>query len=58
MREAHDQIAAKYSPEYAHQLCVSNPLHVFQGKPISGGPEPAGLYANMEPESWWKRMFG
>ncbi len=58
MREAHDLIAAKYGSEYAHLLCVSNPLHAFQGKPLVVQPEPAGLYGDAEPESWWKRMFG
>lgn len=58
MHEAFDLIAAKYSPDYAHLLCISNPLHAFEGKPLNTQPEPAGLYANMEPESWWKRTFG
>lgn len=58
MREARDVIAEKYDPEYAHLLCVTNPLHAFQGKPLVGQPEPHGLYTENEPESWWKRFFG
>ncbi len=58
MREAYELIAARYAPDYAHLLCVSNPLHAFQGKALAGQPDPAGLYADMEPESWWKRTFG
>ncbi len=58
MQEAYDLVAAKYGPDYAHLLCVTNPLHAFQGKPLPTQPEPAGLYADMEPESWWKRTFG
>lgn len=58
MREAFDVIAAKYAPDYAHLLCVSNPLQAFLGKPLAAQPDPAGLYADMEPESWWKRTFG
>ncbi len=58
MQEALDVVAEKYSPEYAHLLCVSNPLHAFQGTPLVTQPEPADLYADMEPESWWKRTFG
>jgi len=58
MREASDLIASKYNPDYAHLLCVSNPLQAFQGKALPAQPEPAGLYENLEPESWWKRTFG
>ncbi len=57
MREAFDLIASKYDSDYAHLLCVSNPLHAFRGTPLSAQPEAAGLYADMEPESWWKRML-
>lgn len=58
MQEALDLIASKYTPAYAHLLCVSNPLQAFLGNPLPTQPEPAGLYADMEPESWWKRTFG
>ncbi len=58
MREAFDAIASRYNPDYAHLLCISNPLHAFQGKPLLAQPEPAGLYEDQESESWWKRMFG
>ncbi len=58
MQEAFDLIASKYTPEYAHLLCLSNPLHAFQGKPLPSQPEPAGLFEDTETESWWKRMFG
>lgn len=58
MREAFDLVASRYDPEYAHLLCVGNPLHAFQGTPLAAQPEPAGLYADWEPESWWKKMFG
>ena len=58
MREAFDLIASKYDPEYAHLLCVSNPLHAFQGKALVPQPEPRELFADMEPQGWWKRLFG
>ena len=58
MREAYELMASKYSPEYAHLLCVTNPMCAFQGAPLPGQPEPADLYGDMEPESWWKRTFG
>ncbi len=58
MREALDVVAAKYGPDYAHLLCVTNPLCAFQGKPLPGQPDPVGLYEDMEPEGWWKRLFG
>ena len=58
LREAHDLVAARYGPDYAHLLCVTHPLAVFHGKPMVGGPEPVGLYADPEPAGWWRRMFG
>ena len=58
MQEAFDLVASKYSPDYAHLLCVSNPLHVLQGKSLPPQPEPAELFADMEPQGWWKRLFG
>ena len=58
MRAAHDEIAKRYGQDYAHLLCVSNPLAAFQGKPLSPQPEPAGLYEELEPKSWWRRLVG
>ena len=43
MLAAHDGVAERYGEEYAHLLCVSNPLAAFQGRPLGPQPEPAGL---------------
>jgi len=57
MREAHDLVAKKYGPEYAHLLCVSNPLAAFMNRPMPPQLEPEGLYENLEPKSWWQRLL-
>ncbi|GGA54336.1 tyrosine protein phosphatase [Edaphobacter acidisoli] len=57
MQAAYDLVAKKYGPDYAHLLCVSNPLAAFNGKPLQPQPEPQGLYENLEPKSWWQRLF-
>jgi len=57
MREAHDLVAVKYGPEYAHLLCVSNPLAAFLNKPMPAQIEPLELYEHLEPKSWWQRLF-
>ncbi len=41
MREAFELVANKYGSDYAHLLCVSNPLAVFLGKPMPPQLEPA-----------------
>lgn len=58
MSAAHDIVAKKYGPDYAHLLCVSNPLAAFMGKRLEPQPEPLGLYEELEPRSWWKRVLG
>lgn len=58
MRAAFEEIADRYDPEYAHMLCVSNPLSVFQGKQLAMQTEPLRLYDDLEPKSWWQRLVG
>jgi protein-tyrosine phosphatase len=58
MREAMELVATKYGPDYAHLLCVSNPLAVFMGKPMPPQLEPLNLYADMQEKSWWRRLLG
>lgn len=58
MRAAYELVAKKYGPEYAHLLCVTNPLAVFQGKPMGPQLEPQHLYEDMEQKSWWRRLTG
>jgi protein-tyrosine phosphatase len=58
MSEAFDLVAKKYGPDYAHLLCVSNPLAAFMGKPLQPQPEPLNLYENLKEKSWWQRVTG
>ena len=59
MREAHDFVAEKHGPEYAHALCVGNPLAVFMGKQLMPQPEPLHIFDDMEvKKSWWGKIFG
>jgi protein-tyrosine phosphatase len=57
MREAMEVVAKKYGQEYAHLLCVSNPLAAFTGKPLPPQPEPLNLYQDSEEKSWWQRLL-
>jgi protein-tyrosine phosphatase len=56
MREAFELVAEKYGPDYAHLLCVSNPLAAFMGKQMPPQLEPLNLYDDMEKKSWWQRL--
>ncbi len=58
MQEAFDAVAKKYGPDYAHLLCVSNPLAAFLGKPMPPQMEPLNLYEEDAPKSWWQRLTG
>ena len=58
MQEAFDVVAKKYGPDYAHLLCVSNPLAAFMGKPMPPQMEPLNLYEEDKPASWWQRLTG
>ena len=58
MREAFEVVAKKYGPDYAHLLCVSNPLAAFLGKPLQPQPEPLNLYEEFKEKSWWQRVTG
>ncbi len=58
MREAFEAVAEKYGPDYAHLLCVSNPLAAFMGKPMPEQLEPLNLYEDSAGKSWWRRLIG
>jgi protein-tyrosine phosphatase len=58
MREAFDVVAKRYGPDYAHLLCVSNPLAAFTGKPLQPQPEALNLYEEFKEKSWWQRVMG
>lgn len=57
MREAFEAVATKYGPEYAHLLCVSNPLAAFMGYPMPQQLESLHLHEDLEAKSWWKRLL-
>ncbi|MBB5338332.1 tyrosine-protein phosphatase [Tunturiibacter gelidiferens] len=58
MREAFELVAKKYGPDYAHLLCVSNPLAVFLGKPMPPQLEALNLYDELLEKSWWRKLLG
>ena len=57
MREAFEAVAKKYGPDYAHLLCISNPLAAFTGNPMPPQPEPLNLYTEFREKSWWQRLM-
>lgn len=58
LREAHDLVADRFSPSYAHALCVTNPLAAFLGKHFEVEEQPHGLYGDDpdEPTGLWQRL--
>lgn len=58
MREAMELVAEKYGSDYAHLLCVSNPLAAFMNKPMQPQLEPLDLYEDTTQKSWWQRLTG
>lgn len=44
LRAAHDLVAERFSPSYAHALCITNPLAVFLGKHFVVEEQPRGLF--------------
>jgi protein-tyrosine phosphatase len=57
MREAMDAVAQKYGPDYAHLLCISNPLAAFNGSPLPQRIEPKRLYEDFNKKSWWQKLL-
>jgi protein-tyrosine phosphatase len=59
MRAAYDWVSRKHGEEYAGQLCLINPMAVWENKPLPPHDEPRGLFED-EIEvglPWWKRIF-
>jgi protein-tyrosine phosphatase len=56
MREAHDQVAARYGASYAYALCLTNPLAAFLGKPFEVAEEPRDLFEDVREPTWWQRV--
>jgi protein-tyrosine phosphatase len=58
LADAHSAVAKKYGQPYADSLVLTNPRAVFNGKPFTPAEEPEGLYEDLEPQPWWKRLLG
>jgi protein-tyrosine phosphatase len=56
MRDAHDMVASRYGANYAHALCLTNPLAVFLGKQFEVAEEPQGLFEDVPEPGWWQRV--
>ena len=57
MREAYELVAEKYNSDYAHLLCVGNPLAAFTGKPLMPQAEPLNLYEDSRRKTWWQKLL-
>jgi protein-tyrosine phosphatase len=57
MRDAHNAVADRYGSDYAHLLCVSNPLAAFNNDAMPPQPEPVDLYEEDIPKTWWQRLL-
>ena len=57
MSEARKIVEKKYGKEYAHALCVDNPMAAYNGATMPPQTEPLRLYDNLEDESWLKRTW-
>jgi protein-tyrosine phosphatase len=58
MSDARKVVEKKYGREYAHALCVDNPLAAYTGAALPPQMEPLKLYENLEEENWLKRLWG
>lgn len=56
MRAAHDLVAERFGPGYAHALCVTNPFAAFNGYPFEILEEPQDLFEEPVPPSLWNRL--
>jgi protein-tyrosine phosphatase len=58
VREPWETVERKYGKEAAERLFVTNPLAVFENRPIGEQPEPRNVFADFEDDrSWLKKMF-
>jgi protein-tyrosine phosphatase len=60
MTAARDWVTRKHGEEYAEQLCLTNPMAVWQGQPLPPQDEPRGLFDDEDDDEtrpWWKRLF-
>jgi protein-tyrosine phosphatase len=57
LREACEIVASKYGEEYARSLCVTNPLAVFEGKPLEVEEEPLSIEEEVKIPGLWQRVM-
>ena len=55
LSEAHHAVATRMGEETAQRLFVTNPLAVFENRPLPPQPEPAGLFEEVQ-SPWWQRF--
>jgi protein-tyrosine phosphatase len=65
LSEAYQLITERLGEETARRLCVTNPLAVFEGRPLPEQPEPLGLFEPLPADdgpiskpNFWKKIFG
>jgi protein-tyrosine phosphatase len=52
-----DAVAQRYGSDYAHLLCVTNPLAAFTGNTLPHRMEPRRLYDDFNEKSWWQKLL-
>jgi protein-tyrosine phosphatase len=57
MSETMDAVAQRYGSDYAHLLCVTNPLAAFTGNTLPHRMEPRRLYDDFNEKSWWQKLL-
>jgi protein-tyrosine phosphatase len=50
MSEARSLVAQRYGAELAERLCVTNPLAVFEGRPVPKAPRPRYDEVDVDPD--------
>ncbi len=54
---AYERISKRMGEETAQRLFVTNPLAVFEGRPLSPQPQPRGVFEEEEKQSWWQKLM-
>ncbi len=57
LRYAFDLVSKRIDESTAQRVFVTNPLAVYEGRPMSPQPEPAGIYEET-PTPWFDRLLG
>ncbi len=56
LREAYTVVGKRLGEDTAQRLFVTNPLAVFEGRPLPPQPEPIGIYEE-PPKPWYDRLI-